>query len=298
MLKKEVFLISLILIIVSGCETSSSNAQAGSLNLVFSENMPPEVLRENQAFRVGLVVENYMLQDVNYDLCVSDTPSSRFGGIENQECISSSITAANELGDSITPTVSDQITFPRQGEPYSYTNLDFGVDNTNIIAELTYYLEPISQAEICLAKDVNIKTVDGIDCPLRQKIPGSSISYAGGPIKVSDIEVDISPQSDNKISVFLTLDFQKNSEGIISYMEQGDESIGIHVSVAGVNFNCAGLEGGLVKLTETNKKVSCKGIIDMGENNYYTDTILIKTSYTHTISKTVSGIELKEEDEL
>lgn len=294
MLKKGVFLLIGLLVLLSGCDASNTTTSsgAGSLVLNFLDNNPPGELREGQSFRVGVEVENGIKRNVPYVLCVSDTPSSSYGGIKGEECIQSVVESAYEsVSGEITPIKSDPVYFPEKGA-YFYDGLEFGVDSTTIRAEVTYELETFHVGQICLIRDFDANVPEDINCDFAQTISG--FEYDGGPVEVNNVKADLSPQGDGKLAVYLDVDFKKSGSGKISYRELGDDSISMELSVGNTKFECIGLEDGLVKLTENNKKVSCNAVIEIGQDTWgYTDVIKIRTRYTHTLAETKSNIPLK-----
>ena len=286
----------LILFVITGCEQGSSNTNslgAKGLIIKFLDNNPPMELRENQNFRVAIEVENGIKKEIPYTLCVSDTPSNDYGGIKGEDCIQDTVPAAIETSTSeIVSSFSNPIYFPER-EFYSYNNLEFGVDTSTISAEVSYDLDTVHTGQVCLLRDFDVDIPSGVDCGIQQTING--LNSEGGPIEISKVDVDLSPQGNGKVDVFLDVTLRKTGEGKIIFREPGDNSVSLEVRVGNTKFECSGLTDGLVKMTETNKKVNCKAIIQVDENTWgYTDVVKVRTSYTHVITESKS-ISLKSE---
>jgi hypothetical protein len=116
----SIFLLFVMLIFISGQEGCGAPQQSqGGINFVpisgVSMLVPGDVLEKNEAFVVGVHVENYNPRDIEGTVCVRDDQPSAFGGIVDSgdgDC-QSFFTRASELGTVQSPQSQTTQTQPQ-----------------------------------------------------------------------------------------------------------------------------------------------------------------------------------------
>jgi hypothetical protein len=126
-----VLLVIVLLILVTGQEgCPGPSEQQGKSGMGFtliqgvSLLTPPKTLEKNEAFMLGVHVENYNDEDDEGMVCVRDNVADSFAGIPSEgdgDCQSFSVRAAEQTGDDEQVPGTTNLYFPSTQNQYMYT---------------------------------------------------------------------------------------------------------------------------------------------------------------------------------
>lgn len=299
MKKREITFFIIILFLVSSCSsitgpTTTVSSDTGGIDIAFLDKRPPtDEIQEDEEFTVGVYLTNNLEEDITANLCISDTPASSYGGIEDRECRSVEISKAQKYEEEVVPTEKEE----RFG-PYSYTNLPLGIRSTIFTAEINYYILTQASTQVCLKQDPTMETLEPCES---DEIFTTEIIKETAPLTVSKIEKQIIPTGDSaKIKLDITL--KKASEGEVIVDEYNrDPLVGLAISLSGTEhtaFICTPLVDNKVKLMEDSLEttISCSADLTLNEL-YYTDNLGITLGYTYINYISTNSIELKISEE-
>lgn len=131
---KKINLIIIILLVVSllfvsgqtGCEQQTSQQSGIDFTLIKGVSFltPPKILEKNEAFKVGVHIDNFNDKDEEGIICVRDNLADSFYGIPSEDdgdCQSFSVRASEQLTEEQVPGTVN-LYFPEQGQ-YTYSGL-------------------------------------------------------------------------------------------------------------------------------------------------------------------------------
>jgi len=297
------FLLVLVSVIfISSCTnggTSGPETRTGGVDMGFLLNRPPlDEISEGQSFTVGVTLTNNIPRDVDCELCVSDTPSDNFGGIPGSDCRDIDIKSAQLINEEIIPEMKE-VYFPGGDNTYSYNNLPFGADTTEIRATLTYNIVSRTSAFICLIKDPTIE-IPGVECDYQESFSYNDLKRDYAPVSVDRVEKSIVPEG-TKNRLILDITLKKNQQGdIVSGSYSNDENmLVLDVNLAGTDadFICTPTKGDKVKMDESSKEVKCVSTFKM-DQDYYEDSLDISLSYTYRTVINTGSIDLNKKEEI
>ncbi len=286
------------LVLISACNRNGVSGGRGT-TIEFLKNQPPSTIYEDQTFQVGIQITNSADYDINGLLCVFDTPSDSFGGIPERPCEPIIVDKGEQEKNKIIP--STLITYLPSKGGVSYTNLVGSRINSNIVASLEYSNEDTIRIETCLKRDPSIETKD-VKCnsdTTITKIPTK------GPVTITKIEQSVVPEAGNQrvildISLSNTVAGQViNSENVGNEIEQEENLLDINIGFLGTtsSFTCRPVKDGRIEFNRNERVINCNSIISMNQD-YYTDTLVIKLGYGYRITKTVSANLIPKNEEI
>ncbi len=291
---KFIFLIIVVILIISGCQGNRVESNVGGVDGRFVENMPPlDGIRDGSDFSVGLMFTNSLLNGVNVNLCIYDTPPESMGGIQGKECKEFFIDAAvRDDNGKITPSRSEAIYFPDDGSGYVYRGVDLGVDKTTIIAEYKYMVDArYKVGEVCMKKKPYLET--DYRCESKETFSGSDIEGDVAPVVVEKIEKDIVPEGNNN-RIILDIYLRKASLGDVVLEDEDKNLLNLNIMMGGTDglFVCDGRTDGKVEMKDLTKKVRCEAVVNLGGQEYYTDSINVELNYFYRVVLSTNQIKL------
>jgi hypothetical protein len=279
----SIFFLAIALLFVSSCQGGSQGSSINPtvLKFEFLEDYPQEELSEEEEFQVGLKIYNDLAEKVNFNLCVKGDRPEFYGGVPiTSDCVSDFIEGAYEgSGGTIIPS-EKMIYFPSETSTYSYHNLDEGIGDVNVYAELNYPVESLSSMEVCILDNINLE--EEIGCTAEESIGKAAVQQKSFPLVVSKIEKDIKRiAGKNKIDLKIYLD--KSTEGeIVRQGESQFDLIDIEVSLSGTNaqFVCKKREGRIVFIER--EPIECVADLIFNRTSIaYRDTLNIDMRYSY-----------------
>ncbi len=293
-----IVLLVISLLFISSCNVLRNNktrTDVGGVDLGFIPGYLPDsftnVPVNTPVFRVGLVLINNLENDVNGELCIRDTLSDSFGGIQARECNNFFIRGKEESG----AAERTEVYFPVGGGSYEYDQLPHLVENTQILAELSYEMETRILADICLNGNPAIPVEDLVCDPNEIKITKKEFA----PVTITDIQPRIQPLSDNQVSVSLKMKIKKANDGdIVAVEDLGHDVIekkhllDIFVSIYGTpgEFRCtpSNKEGRIrvdrAVMKGNQREIECDAQVTLTDQNYV-DSLEITLRYGYEVVK-------------
>ncbi len=302
MRKIILFLLLLGLIFILGCQgqdsggdggfpgfgggkksTSYFGGKADGLEIKFLNLQPPEILREEQDFTIGLELVNNGQCDVNGQLCVRDALSDVFGGVQDS-CQDINLKAIEDVNGQI---IKDSRNLYFRTNSYH----DIGRElNTQILAKAVYHCDFVSGPQLCV-KPV-IEENENL-CKSMESISGKELKARSAPITISKVDKEIVPES-NGVRLIATITLNKMSKGQASFgTDSGNADfnkgspifIGVEYQGFG-EMRCNGLEGNILywKSKDTNKIVQCE--LELEQIDLIENPLNIKLAYDYEVTET------------
>ena len=287
MKKEHLFLSMLVLIVfISGCQGSSGFSSAGPNGVQIKFIQPKDtIVNEGSSVPIEIEITNHAECNVLGTLCVRDTLSDSFGGL-NEQC------KGINLGEARTNNKNIEIDLDKffpVSQPY--TNL-FVDQSTDIIANAKYSCDIVTgPSGVCTKSPFN---TDNPQCPTSEIISGNNLGSKAAPVTVTRIDKSISG-SQNDLKLNLDIELRKMDKGRISSNEESQDSnlkgypIKIEVDHAGNQMNCKGQDykDGILywKATNTNPEriINCEILLNSGI--YQKDPVNIHLNYVYEISE-------------
>jgi hypothetical protein len=290
----SILFIFIVMFFVSSCVGGpATETNIGGIDMKFSLNQPASPIREDSNFLVGVELTNNIPQYLEGELCVYDTPANSFGGIQEPDCIFVSLSPAEVVNENKYPG-TQFIQFPGSGGSYSYRNLAMGVSSTNINAKLKYALQSTTRAEICLKKD---PSADILNCNANAILSKGDLISDFAPVGVDRIEYSVVPEG-NQNRLYVDIHLNKALQGeVISEDNKNKLKLDIKLVGTSSSFDCypSNIEG--IEMVETTRVVKCDGIISMGEQEFYHDSLVVTLDYTYSTTISTGAIALKRKNE-
>lgn len=286
MVKEKVIMLFLVfsLLVVSSCEENTSTGVGISpkvLDFEFEGGFPPEELSEDEDFQVGLTVFNELTKKVNFDLCIKGDRSDYYGGVPvARDCISQTVDEAYEgSGGSIIPS-EKIIYFPSETTTYAYYNLEEGVGDVNLYAELEYGIDSLSSVDVCILGSPNLD--ENIDCSANEILENSKIQQVAYPLVVSKIEKNIKKVAGNtRIDLKIHLDKASSGE-IVKEKDSQFYLIDVSAYLSGTEaeFFCREREGKVV--FQEGDPIECTADLNLEDDSIiYKDSLNINLGYKY-----------------
>jgi|SRR3989344_3271530 len=300
-MKKELLiLIIAALIFITACTGSKNLVGSGPDGVQIKFVQPEDIIALNiqeETTTVPIEVEltNYAECNIIGTLCVKDTLSDSFGGI-NDQCREISLDESRVNNKKIE---LDKQTYFFSSQPYS--NL-FKDESTNILATAKYSCNIITGPRGVCTKSIYNK--EDPKCNAVEVISGNALSSKVAPVTVTKIEKKLLPinTQDTRLEVAITLG--KMNKGKVSAETENQESslkgnpIKIEVDYAGSFMSCQGKdykEGTLYwKSNENEKIINCDIFLNSGD--YQENPINIRLNYMYEITET-KPITIKDKKE-
>lgn len=187
-MKKILFI--LLLVFIVGCGSTGPRdggkliGNPDGLSIDFLQLQPPAKIRENQDINVGLKLVNNGICDISSEICVTDTLSSVWGGIDEQ-CQSLSLEGIKLVGGRVERDSTEKyFSF----EPY--TNLDRGL-STTIIAKSRYKCDVLAGPQLCVKSLVGESERE---CSSFETITGDNLKATIAPVTLGKVEKQLIPE--------------------------------------------------------------------------------------------------------
>lgn len=299
-MKKEYFIIIglFLIMFISGCTGSlfSTRTSTGSgpngIQIRFIQPDASITIDEGTSVPVELELTNYAECNVVGTICIKDTLSDVYGGI-NEQCREFNL-AESRIVNKKLDLDKDNFIFPTQ--PYS--NL-FTDTPTTLQATAKYSCDIItgSQQKLCTKSVYNR---DEPKCNTVETITGNSLGSKVAPVTVSSITKTLLPIGTENTKLKIDIGFKKMSKGKVSSQEQQDfnlkgNPIRVEIDYAGSQMTCTGgsrtdFKDGILYWkagdAESEKFINCEILLSSGE--YRENPINIRLNYVYEITESKS----------
>lgn len=281
MSKKYLFILLLCSVLfIAGCSGGGSDTNSkfkstyGGVESIFLPARPPtDKLYSGQGFQVGLELWNSGNAQTAGTVCVSDTLSSYYGGIETKQCKDFSLYPAE------VSSRHEKIYFPDESSYFRYQNIDSDM-NANIYAELTYTYQTKASPQFCITAEQN----SAIQCNFNEVVSGSKLRTTPAPIAVTKVTKQIIPEGGGNVKLMFDIELKpmNNQDKLVG---SGDEEatflspdlnlkdfINFKVSLKGVtdNFDCwSMLVGDPKNPNEKSKVIRCETSVSIGGKSFW-----------------------------
>ncbi len=264
-----------------------SQAQIIGSDFSLNPEAPPPIVEPNTEFQVMATIENYGDVNTNGVFCVYDTIDDSYGGITDaiHHCEPVLIAGATEENGKIFPA-KKVIIFPSPNSAFSYTNIQN--QPANIIATWTYDYSTKSQPLICVC-DPSKQSI--VPCSSSESVYG----HVRAPLDVVRVEKNLFRVSENQVRLKVKIHLKKQIAGtlllpgaISKYNQDPKNKVWLRqVSFAKDILTCKTLNGnaesGVIEVGETEKVLSCQGLISV--NRVVTHPLNIWLDYSVEIKK-------------
>ncbi|MBI2106539.1 hypothetical protein HYT57_01010 [Candidatus Woesearchaeota archaeon] len=286
-------LIVFLLIFIIGCGQSGQGrgkitGEPDGLKISFLPLQPSPSIRENQDVNVGLELINNGVCAISSEICVSDTLSSVWSGIEEQ-CTSLELNGIEQVGESITrDTITKQFSFP------SYKSLDRDL-STSVIAKSSYNCDITAGPQLCVKNLIGQKEKE---CPSFEKITGDKLRATIAPITLAGVDKQLVPEQGGiKLVTVITMKKMKtgeikgeldettiNKKGAASALRYVPLRVEVEYKGYG-SLECRELENGvfLWRKDKDQEILNCE--IFLGNIDYVENPLDIKIGYEYEISQ-------------
>jgi hypothetical protein len=280
---KKILVLLLILFFVSGCLGSLSNLRKEKtpeiaykrgidINFKTNEGLPPTNIRLNDDFYISLNVINYAEHELNTNILVYD----EYGNIDD----SKSLILEGEpgyLGKQKTVTFE---------QPFRYTDKKLANKESNIIAEVETDNYPVE-----INSNIRVKK-SGSTVSSNSLLPGNTLGRgaSNAPITIDKIDIiQVNIPNTNDVDLKLVIYFHLYG-GQINNDEEKIENFDIVLTGSSNPFDCKSYDKDnkfLVFKDKENAIISCRKIIDLGDQEYKDYPLSISFSYPYKISKSI-----------
>jgi len=301
------FLISVLVLLISGCQQNQGQTNLGGIDMQFLEsqplieciNEPGYCLEDGSGFNVGIKLINNLPYIVDgASLCISDTASDSIGGIPNQKpCLEGiSVPAAEQLDKGFLPGSVD-IYFPQGGGSYFYTGISKGNEQTNIYAELRYpATSNFKISEVCIKNKPSTET--DFPCESKQVFMVNQIKGDRAPVVVEKVEKNIVaiPNSNVQAKVRLNVYLRKANSGEVFFGDSQENKIYFEVTLGNdaTPFYCSDSMAGVVDFKGVTKEIQCEQTVSLAGQNAYNDALNFKLNYNYYVLLPTGMIQLTE----
>ncbi len=279
-------------IFLAGCNLfAGNNANPGKgVGIRFSPVTPSGQISEGIPFNVEVILINNGLSSADGELCISDTFSSLFGGIEAARDCQSFALAGLEEADEVSLGRDDKRTFPQGAGAYIYSGIEGKNFETYIEAEAVYDYRTLINPQICVANNER-------DCGgLTRSYSGASLGQdaARAPVTITRIDqrmtptfsstgvsLDILVENNGGGEVVTGLGFNSDDRNRASFEER--VNFNINAIGSGVQFNCKPSGNGVILLDKKRKMISCSAEIPV-EGGRTDIPLEIELLYTYSVS--------------
>jgi len=269
--KRFLMIIALSFIFLTACSSVNQNKGSGTpngLRMSFIEFQPRSELKEKEYFDIGLKLENMAECDISGDICIRDTLSESFSGVEDS-CQSFQLRKKDgSIIDSKNIYFGDN----------SYESISGDLAST-IMAKAEYSCSLQLTPQLCVKPDFE----DEKTCRTRETLQSSTLGLKTAPITVTSIDKTIVPQKDS-IKLEVAIHLRKMSEG-------SSNNFNIYAEYEGYGpLNCRNLDRLNFK-TNTENVINCEiqlNVQDIEENPL---KIVLNYIYEDSISKQIKIIK-------
>ncbi|MBI4159305.1 hypothetical protein HY500_03540 [Candidatus Woesearchaeota archaeon] len=286
-------LIVFLLIFIIGCGQPGQGrgkitGEPDGLQISFLPLQPASSLRENQDVNVGLELVNNGVCDISSEVCVTDTLSSVWAGVEEQ-CTSLELRGIEQVGEGVTKdSTTKQFSFP------AYRGVDRDL-STSIIAKSKYNCDITAGPQLCVKPLVGQKEKE---CPSFEKITGDKLRATIAPITLVGVDKQLVPEQGGiKLVVAITL--KKMGAGEIkgeldesTINKKGSSSalryvpVRVEVDYRGYgSLECRELENGIFLWRKDKDQEILNCEIFLGSIDYVENPLDIKLGYEYEVSQ-------------
>ena len=289
---KKIFIV-LLLIFIIGCGQTGQGrgkitGEPDGLQISFLPLQPSSSIRENQDVNVGLELTNNGVCPISSEVCVSDTLSSVWSGIEEQ-CTSLELNGIEQVGEGISrDTVTKQFSFP------AYRGLDRDL-STSVIAKSNYNCDITAGPQLCVKSLVGRNEKE---CPSFEKITGDKLRATIAPITIASVDKQLVPEQGG-IKLVTVINLKKMKTGEIkgeldetTINKKGASSVSryvpVHVEVEYKGYGsleCRELENGVFLWRKDKDQETLNCEIFLGSIDYVENPLDIKLEYEYEISQ-------------
>lgn len=288
-------LIVLLLIFLVGCGQTGQGrgkitGEPDGLQISFLPLQPSTSIRENQDVNVGLELTNNGVCDITSDICVTDTLSSVWAGVDEQ-CTSLELGGIKQVGESVVrDSTTKQFSFP------AYRSLDRDL-STSIIAKSQYKCEIVAGPQLCVKNLVGQKEKE---CPSFEKISGDKLRATIAPITIAGVDKQLVPEQGGiKLITVITLKKMKqgeikgeldettiNKKGASSALRYVPVKVEVDYKGYG-SLECRELENGVFLWRKDMDQETLNCEIFLGNIDYVENPLDIKLEYDYEVSQTL-----------
>jgi len=276
---KKLLLLFLLILIV-GCgqagprQGEKLTGAPDGLNIEFLQLQPPAIIREGQDINVGLKVTNKGVCEISSQICVTDTLSSVWAGIDEQ-CQSLTLKGISLAGGRVNRD-STELRF--NFEPYR--NLDREL-STTVVAKSRYNCDVLAGPQLCVK---NLVGENEKQCSSFETVTGDNLKATIAPITLSKVDKQLVPQGGG-VNLITDITLKKMAQGEIagdldqSVVNERGETIAlryvpvrIEADYGGYTMQCNNVEDGIFLWNKENTEetINCElflGSVSAFENN-------------------------------
>jgi|SRR3989344_1409984 len=289
---KKILIVFLLILLVGCGQTGQGRGKItgapDGLQITFLPLQPAVSMRENQDVNVGLELTNNGACDITSDICVTDTLSSVWAGIDEQ-CISLDLGGIKQVGeDVVRDSTIKQFSFP------AYRSLDRDL-STSIIAKSQYNCDIVAGPQLCVKSLVGQKEKE---CPSFEKISGDKLRATIAPITIAGVDKQLVPEQGGiKLVTAITLKKMKqgeikgeldettlNKKGASSALRYAPVMVEVDYKGYG-SLECRELENGVFLWRKDKDQETLNCEIFLGNIDYVENPLDIKLGYDYEVSQ-------------
>ena len=289
---KKLFIVFLLVFLVGCGQTGQGRGkiigEPDGLHISFLPLQPSSSLRENQDVNVGLELVNNGACDIASEVCVTDTLSSVWSGIEEQ-CTSLELRGIEQVGEGVSKdSTTKQFSFP------AYRGLDRDL-STSIIAKSRYNCDITGGPQLCVKNLIGQKEKE---CPSFEEITGDKLRATIAPITLAGVDKQLVPEQGGiKLVVVITLKKMKTGEikGELDETminKKGASAalryVPVHVEVDYKGYGsleCRELENGIFLWRKDKDQETLNCEIFLGNIGYMENPLDVKLGYEYEVSQ-------------
>lgn len=305
MKKEHLFLSIFILIFITGCNGSIAGLGSGPNGVQIKFIQPEDALlnagiNEGSVLPIKLELTNYGECRAVGKLCIRDTLSDSFGGV-NDQC------KDINLREVQTDTKKVQLdTLPYYFFTQPYSNL-FKDQETSLLATAKYSCDIITGPQRLCTK--SIYDTNDPKCDSVETISGNNLGAKVAPVTVTKIYKTLSlEESSSNLKLNAEITLGKMSEGKVAGLDTNPESeslkgnpLKISVDYAGSEMSCREkgrtIQDSIIywKIDENEKVINCEILLNSAEYNENPLNVHLNYEYEITQSKLVKIKHIQKE---
>lgn len=282
-----------MMLMAGGCQLSGGgvtrSASPEGVTLSFIPGSPPDVIREDSGFIVGVKLENNADITINSAKICARGILSDYGGFPVEEQCTDFNLAGVEVRNN-KQIVKDSKPFYFNSEGYK-TNGRSIIEPT-IIAKATYGCEFIAGPQLCVTKDLMTDEIGGGECARTESISGSKLYSKSAPITLMKADKELSNSGDGNLRLRVGLTLKKAGDGGYVVNSLNDDEVQksyvkMQVSYGSYgDMKCSGLKDGNMewKRNENEKVINCEILLG-SVNQLESAPLNVKLNYYYRVEK-------------
>jgi len=300
-MKKRYLILIILIIFISGCTGSISPLGSGPNGIQIKFIQPEDSslsrgLDEGSSLPIEIELTNYAECRVNGELCIKDTLSDTYGGV-NEQCKNIDFEEARINNKKLE---LDQQKFIFSSQPY--LNL-FKDQETNLQATVKYNCDILTGPRRLCTQSPFEK--DETKCKNFETISGNNLGSKTAPITVASIDKQLSLGASNEVRLKTIITLRKMSKGFVSAFNEEQDSLKgnpviIEVDYANSLMSCSGRdykEGVLLwKSKDTEKVINCEILLNSGDLQENPLNIHLKYDYEISEKKLIKINHIEKEE--